>query len=136
MDNSLPFTWNIAVNFNQNNNNSINIYIKINKYLPSRYRSRFFPASRGPNSNVSLLRIYFLMTISSGFRNFFRCRNTTLGSRLILGNVQTPRQKSWYFRHVPTISKFSVWSNCPSSFEVKAIFKSIDSPASITQRYL
>ena len=32
-------------------------------YLPSLYRSLVLPHSRGPNSNVSLLRMYFLCTI-------------------------------------------------------------------------
>ena len=42
------------------------------------YLSRFLPTSKGPNSNISDVRIYFLCTISSSFLDFLLCGNTIL----------------------------------------------------------
>ncbi len=59
---------------------------------------------------------------------------TNLGSRLIVGKAQMPRQYSWYRRRVPTISKLSVWSYCPTSCEEKRSRITTSPSAGIIQR--
>lgn len=46
------------------------------------------------------------------------------GSWLMVGYRQVPLQCSWCSRFVPRISKFSVWSNWPSTVELKCTFSS------------
>lgn len=46
------------------------------------------------------------------------------GSRLMVGYRQVPLQCSWCSRFVPRISKCSVWSNWPSTVELKCTFSS------------